>query len=76
MSDAMSDAVYRFRFMRPSFLGWICRQCHWIYPHPVGAIQHEERIKENGGICPDRGTPAVRPLSQEGVEGPGGGSCG
>jgi hypothetical protein len=49
-----------FRFMRPSMLGWSCPQCYWIYPHPAAAILHEERIEENGGICPDR-----RPLRQQ-----------
>jgi hypothetical protein len=56
-----SDAVYRFRFMRLSMLGWSCPQCYWIYPHPAAAMLHEERIEENSGICPER-----RSLRQQG----------
>jgi rubredoxin len=48
------EMKYKFRHMRPTFLGWQCRQCGWIYPHAAFAVLHDERIDEHGGICPDR----------------------
>jgi hypothetical protein len=66
----MNDIVYRFRFMRPSLLGWSCPQCYWIFPHPAGAILHDERIAENGGICPDRERRPTKGGGGDGKESP------
>jgi len=35
------------------FFGYICDQCHRIFPFLPGALYHEEDIESNNGICPN-----------------------
>jgi hypothetical protein len=34
-------------------IGYQCSQCGKCYPFVAGALQHEEQIDNNGGVCPD-----------------------
>lgn len=48
-------AIIKFEYGKwDSVMGYQCSQCGWMFPYVCSACQHEKKIEENGGICPDK----------------------